>query len=367
VEFAGGPLARKKGTVLELAGKLRVPSENAYSVIFDSFKVRGYIALLRRTVDQDQIVAVPGDLPSAPAWNWLGVAMFLATVITVLFAGSNQQTSLLEFLLALPSALLGGAEKSFVESIFQSMLSGGLWSGWPFAVSLLGILVTHELGHFLVSRLLNVPATLPYFIPLPLPPFGTMGAVIRMVSPPHNRRKLLAIAAAGPLAGLMVAVPVLVYGLSLSTVEVIPPGASYAQEGNSILYATIKFLMFGRLLPSGGQDVFLHPIAWAGWAGLLVTALNLIPAGQLDGGHIAYALLGERAKWLVWGVVAALAWLSSLWLGWLIWLGLVLVFGRVHAVPLDDVTRLRMPEQVLVVFMLVVFALVFMPIPLMIT
>jgi len=139
----------------------------------------------------------------------------------------------------------------------------------------------------------------------------------------------------------------------------------YQLEGNSLLYFGLKFLMFGRILPSGGQDVFVHQIAYAGWAGLLVTALNLIPAGQLDGGHIMYALLGRKgARVVTWIVIAALAGLSFVWTGWLLWLALVLVFGRQQDMPLDDLTELTVGQRIFAAAMFLVFILVFVPVPL---
>jgi membrane-associated protease RseP (regulator of RpoE activity) len=135
-------------------------------------------------------------------------------------------------------------------------------------------------------------------------------------------------------------------------------------EGNSILYALIKVLLFGRFLPSGGWDVFLHPVAFAGWAGLLVTGLNLIPAGQLDGGHIVAAALGDRARTLTMALTGALALMGLLWQGWFLWALLVFFFGRRRAVPLDDVTPLKPWEKGLAAAMMVLFVLVFTPIPL---
>jgi membrane-associated protease RseP (regulator of RpoE activity) len=136
-------------------------------------------------------------------------------------------------------------------------------------------------------------------------------------------------------------------------------------EGNSLLYAMLKFLTFGRFLPTAFEDVFIHPVAFAGWAGLLVTGLNLIPAGQLDGGHIVYALLGPQgARIVTWAMLAALAGLSFLWSGWLLWLALVFIFGRLQDRPLDELTELTEPQRALAAAMLIIFLLVFTPAPL---
>ncbi|MEB2313859.1 MAG: site-2 protease family protein [Sorangiineae bacterium] len=173
---------------------------------------------------------------------------------------------------------------------------------WQFAVPLLAILVAHESGHYVAARLHRVPASLPYFIPLPfLSPFGTMGAVILMPERIRSRTALFDIGAAGPLAGMALAIPLMLYGLSLSTLG--PMSAEpHIQEGQSLLYLGLKALVFGRIGPH--EDVFLHPTALAAWTGFLVTFLNMLPFGQLDGGHVAYALFGERqnrfAKLVVW-------------------------------------------------------------------
>jgi len=275
-----------------------------------------------------------------------------------------------------------------------------------FAGTLLGILVAHESGHYIVSRRLGIPASLPYFIPMPLSLLGTMGAVIVTRVPPRNRRHLLFLGMAGPLAGLLVAIPALVIGLSLSPVEPLAPlaaeGYGYSMEGNSILYAAVKTAVFGRFLPdcdprtpttlgealrtalSGcpyatGEDVLIGPVAFAAWAGLLVTALNLIPAGTLDGGHVAYALLGKRSYGLtrlviiglvglgMWGVVRGfLQGQMEFFYGtlvWFLWAGLVSFFGRRPAVPLDDVTRLTGWQVALGLLVLLIFVLTFTPLP----
>lgn len=168
--------------------------------------------------------------------------------------------------------------------------------GIAFGATLMGILTCHELGHYVVGRRHGVDVSLPYFIPLPPPTLGTLGAVIRMQRPIEDRGKLFDVGAAGPIAGLVVAIPLLVVGLYLS--EVGPPTEGSFIEGNSILYALLKYAVFGRWLPGDGVDVQLHPMAFAGWVGLLITMINLMPIGQLDGGHIAKSALGDsHEKW----------------------------------------------------------------------
>jgi len=169
--------------------------------------------------------------------------------------------------------------------------------GPVFGATLMGILTCHELGHYFVARRRGIDVSLPYFIPLPpIATLGTLGAVIRMRKPIDDRNALFDVGAAGPIAGLVVAIPLLAIGLSLSTVG--PAGPDSFQEGNSILYALLKYVVFGRWLPGDGVDVRLHPMAFAAWVGLLVTMINLMPIGQLDGGHVARAALGQaHERW----------------------------------------------------------------------
>jgi len=167
-----------------------------------------------------------------------------------------------------------------------------LHRGPYFMATLMGILTCHEFGHYVAGRIHRVPVSLPYFIPLPPQiSLGTLGAVIKMDESIPNRNKLFDVGASGPIAGLVVAIPCLVVGLSLS--EVAPMKPTDMIEGNSLLYAALKFAVFGRHLPADGVDVQLHPMAIAAWVGLLVTMINLMPIGQLDGGHIARSALGQ--------------------------------------------------------------------------
>jgi membrane-associated protease RseP (regulator of RpoE activity) len=266
--------------------------------------------------------------------------------------------------------------------------------GMPYSLPLMLILLCHELGHYLVARLHGVPASLPYFIPLP--PglgLGTLGAVIGMHKVTTDRKQLIDIGAAGPLAGLVVAIPILVYGLMRSEVG---PLVDATQEGNSILYAVIKWLTKGEWLPNGKVDVFLHPTARAAWAGLLVTMINLLPIGQLDGGHVANAYFGNRYNRFaegvrrllpigglivfVWVLYATRQEAGSAWrlqpgmliamtaaLPWLMWFLMVGLMrrmtGGVNHPPVDD-KPLPRSRRALFWLMVVVFVGVFMPVPL---
>ena len=263
----------------------------------------------------------------------------------------------------------------FIATIFSTLFVGAageegftgmqLWLGLPFCISILLILGAHELGHYFMARYHKVDVSLPYFIPMPISIIGTMGAFIRMRSPMGNRRQLLDIGVAGPLAGLVFAVPILIIGLLGSEVSAVTTDQAYILEGNSLLYAGIKLLLFGRILPAGGEDVHLNQMAWAGWVGLLVTGLNLLPVAQLDGGHLAYSLFGKVAKYLFYPIIGCLVILLVTGATqWAFWLFLLMIFGNRHAVPLDDVTPLDNMRKFLAIGGLVLFLLVFVPVPL---
>jgi membrane-associated protease RseP (regulator of RpoE activity) len=338
---------------IRLRGHLQVPADKAYPEISTRLREMGYTAILRRDdeVDLDELLAVPGTQPEVERPRfWVHGLLFGATVLTTLYVGA------------------GMSEARPPDNLWWPLFH--LWQGWPFALSLLSILLAHEMGHYVASLRHGVAATLPYFIPLPIPDFlgnvlGTLGAVIRMKGHMPNRRVMLDIGAAGPLAGLIVTIPVLVLGLSMSHIKPLPLDQAYQMEGNSLLYLLVKYALFSRWLPSNGVDVFIHPVAFAGWAGLLVTSLNLIPAGQLDGGHVLYSLVGDWAQKLRWPIVLGLAGLGLLvWQGWFLWAGLVLFFGQGHPPPLDSLTQLDAGRKVLAVLVLVVFILTFTPQPL---
>jgi membrane-associated protease RseP (regulator of RpoE activity) len=361
-------------------GKLKLDSHQAYEKLAPQFANEGASILLRGQGGSHTLLAIDEIPQPGPGRIWLNIVLFAATFVAVLLVGLNYGAGYL----GLDPNLEAG------ELTRRALPLAALY-----AVSLLGILLAHEFGHYLAGRYHNTAVSLPFFIPLPIQGslLGTMGAFIQLKTPPKNRRVLLDIGMAGPLAGLLVALPVLLIGLALSDVGTLPSTAREAagsiQEGNSILYLGLKYLVHGELLPApaslgdadpilywgrylltgepapfGGRDVQLHPMAFAGWAGFLVTGLNLIPAGQLDGGHGLFSLLGRNASRLWLPIVVVLGLMGLLiWEGWLIFTGLVFFFGRAHATPLDDVTELDPARKAVAILGLVLFVLLFTPVP----
>ncbi|MFB0515021.1 MAG: site-2 protease family protein [Candidatus Neomarinimicrobiota bacterium] len=236
--------------------------------------------------------------------------------------------------------------------------------GWPFSLTLMAILGIHELGHYFYARRHHVDVSPPYFIPLP-PPItfiGTLGAFIKMRGPIPNRRALLEIGAAGPIAGFLVALPAIFIGLHLSSIGPVDSGSVLL--GESLLMKFATGLIFPGLGPE--EDVLLHSVGFAGWIGLLVTMLNLLPVAQLDGGHIAYALLGDRQEWVGRAIFIAFIpmgiFLSP---NWLFWGFLILLLMRtVKHPPVHDVDRPLTPHELRIgLACLAIFILCFIPVP----
>jgi membrane-associated protease RseP (regulator of RpoE activity) len=230
-----------------------------------------------------------------------------------------------------------------------------------YTIVLLLILTAHEMGHFLTCRRYGLSATLPFFIPAPTL-IGTMGAFIRIRSPITDKRSLFDIGAAGPLAGFVVAVPVLGIGLALSVVVPALPRDQSLLFGEPLLIKLFGAVIFGRVTP--GYDILLHPAAFAGWVGLLVTSINLLPIGQLDGGHIIYAVLGPKAK-AVGRVLVVLLVLMGVffWAGWIIWAVLILILGVRHPRVWNEGSSLDRKRTIWAVLMAIIFAVSFIPAP----
>ena len=334
--------------VVLFSGQLLGDAESAYAALRERFRALGYTPILQRQGEGEVVIAQQGVIVAQPSRVWINVVLFAATVLATLLTGAiNEVGQTVPERLILPALLR------------QPLL---LLTGVPFALTLMSILLCHEMGHYIVGRRYNAPVSLPYFIPMPFfGLFGTMGAVIVQRAPFEDRRSLFDIGVAGPLAGLVVTLPLLVYGLATSKVGPIPPGS--LMEGNSILYLAIKYLIFGKVLPGNGLDVSLNAVAWAAWGGLLITSLNLLPVGQLDGGHILYALLGKRAWPVATGVVLLLLAMGFLWSGWFLWAILILVFGVRHPAPLNDLSPMGFKRALVGVGVLILFMLTFTPIP----
>lgn len=333
------PAAAGPPGALSIHGHLRMEAAAAYAHLAPRFRTLGYTPLLRQERNGVDLLALPGTITADRSRLWVALLLFALTVASTVFVGGWT------------AGADGGAQYS-------------LGLGLAYSAALLSILLAHEMGHFLMARRLGVAVSYPFFIPMPVLFLGTMGAFIAMKEPPPDRRALLSIGIAGPLAGLVVAIPVLFLGLHLSEVQPLVIEPNTILEGNSLLYAAMKIAVFGRFLPSNGEDVMLHPVALAGWAGLLVTGLNLLPAGQLDGGHILFALFGPQvARIVTWVIAAGLLAMGFLWPGWFIWAILITLLGQRRAPLLNEVTPLDRRMQLLAILGLIVFVLVFVPRP----
>lgn len=355
-------------------GRLITPdSASAYDQLAAGLRPLGVRPLFR--VEEGQhVLLIEKFNPPKPGRPSLNLLMFILTLISVLVSYG------LSNLATLP------------QDPIQAVLLI-LETSWPFTVSLLAILLVHEFSHYFAGRIHDGHVTLPFFIPLPFSSLGTLGAFINMKEPPRNKRVLMDIAVAGPIAGYIASLIVVYIGLSLSSLDRIPAafaaGQGFMVEGNSITYLLLKYLRFGQLLPQpvsygdlppllywlkyfvtgkpfpyGGLDVMIHPVAWAGWVGLLITSLNLIPAGQLDGGHVMYLLFGkETSRKTLPVIVILLAALGFLWSGWWLWAGLLFLLGRTHAEPLDQITPLDSRRKVLGALAILIFLLTFSSVP----
>lgn len=384
---AGEPkewIARYRGYLLN-----EEDSVAAYDQLADALRPYNITPLFRKEQGGKQLIFLVQSptVPKLASTLIINVILFIVTFFSMMLMGVD-----------IPPEVVSANESPTIMFLFQHILTG-----WPFAVSMMGILFAHEMGHYLMCRYYNVPATLPFFIPAPvISPLGTLGAFIAMRGIPKNKRVLFDVGVAGPLAGVVIAIPVLFIGLSLSHLGAIgpaAPGTSGLLEGNSIFYLFSKYIMFGKLLPEpvslsgfspalywlryfftgqpipfNGLDVQLNPVALAGWAGLLVTALNLVPVGTLDGGHVAYGLFGEKARRIfpvAIGALIALSFLPSLLtlslgafnFSWLLWVFILFWLGNVRTQPLDDITPLDGKRRALGFFMLLIFILLFTPIP----
>jgi membrane-associated protease RseP (regulator of RpoE activity) len=360
-------IPERSGVFFFVGQLLRPNSEEVYNQIAERWRAHDYTPMLRYYQTQIALIAQPGVVNPKPANPWINLALGLATVLSILFTGAVYESQNLPVTLA------------------------DWLSGMPMMLTMVLILLAHEFGHYFAARYHKVGVTLPYFIPLPLvSPVGTLGAFIQLRSPFKTKKELFDIGVAGPLAGLIFAVPLIFWGVSGSKITGIMHGENSVMEGNSIFYLAVKYILHGQLLPSfdqyanmpfgrefmlllagiippgGGTDIFIGSMAFAAWFGLFVTAMNLLPVGQLDGGHVMYSLLGPKARQLgliMIGimVLAGIFW----WTGWLVWAMLTFfIVGPGHPPPLNDLVELGPGRKALAYLTIILFFILFMPNPL---
>jgi membrane-associated protease RseP (regulator of RpoE activity) len=280
------------------------------------------------------------------------VVLFAVTVISTTFAGA------LHYFAFQQGFNAGDVLPEFLEPRFYL---GGLW----YSATILAILGCHEMGHYYACRFYRVDATLPYFLPAP-PLSGTFGAFIRIRSRIPSKLALFDIGLAGPIAGFLIAVPALFFGLAISTLAESPKDPSTVLElGEPLLFRAAAWLMWGNV--PDGMSLNMHPVAFAAWFGLLVTAVNLFPIGQLDGGHVAYALLGRRSTVITMAAIAVaigLTFFSSSWIVWtILMVVMLLVIGPHHPPTLDDTMPLGRGRLLLAIAGLIMLIVCFTPAP----
>ncbi len=291
-------------------------------------------------------VSSPPPPSYRPRW-WLHGLLFALTLCTTTFFG----------------ALFAGwiPEELAEQGLGTVLLEPRFWmEGLKFSIPLLVILLSHEMGHYVTARRHGLAATPPFFIPAPFG-IGTLGAVIRIKEPIRNKQQLLDVGAAGPIAGFLVTLPFLLYGVAASKIAEIPLQKGVIVFGEPLLFRAVEWLFFPHLRP--GQDIFLHPVGFAAWFGLLVTALNMLPFAQLDGGHVAYAMFGRKHRRAVWPLWVILFLMGFRWTGWWIWAVIALVMGVVHPQLWDEDLPLDPRRRRIGWLALAIFVLCFMPEP----
>jgi hypothetical protein len=314
----------------------------------------GWVPMLRERKGEYLLALAPKPLIPKPKPIWVNILLLAAAIITTTLVGSQFWLWLIE------GVSSEGGFPPFGWLLLKPfyLKKGAIYYSLP----ILSILGCHELGHYFVSKRHKVPATLPYFIPFPPLPSvlspGTFGAVISTRGTIPDKRALLDIGLAGPLVGFLVAIPVTLIGLNLALQLPIPEVAEseFFLASPLLLIVLEKIVNVPPILP-------LHPTLFAGWLGLLVTAINLLPAGQLDGGHVAYALLGGKQKYASWATLILMLALSFWFPTWILFAFIILMIGMRHPPPLNDVTPLSLRGKLLSLIALLIFILSFVPIP----
>ena len=330
-DVQGVATSGSKTPAFEFHGRLLTDADTALIVVQERFHPLGYTPFLHRKDETDMLSAIPGISEAGRQRVWINVVLAIATLFTTTLAGAQ---------------LAGANVLRHPASVLE---------GLPFALTLMVILGSHELGHYFMGRWHKVRVTLPYFIPVPAF-LGTFGAFIQMRSPIRNRQQLFDVGFAGPIVGFVVALPLLIIGLLLP-----PTGSPFLRVGDSLLTGFLSQLLQPELV---GRSHGLNPVALAAYFGILLTGVNLLPAGQLDGGHIAYALFGRAARPLGFVIIAGLLVMGTLfWRGWYLWAVLIFFTGLRHPSPLDDITPVDTSRRIIGVAAFILLLLTFIPVP----
>jgi len=294
---------------------------------------------------------MPPPAPQRRDRVWLHVLLLIITFVTTTLVGMGHYYGF----------LVDFVPRPLLFTTRTQLLLGGLW----YSLTILAILGAHEMGHYLACRYYRVDATMPFFIPFPTSLTGTLGAFIRIRGGIHTKPVLFDVGVAGPIAGFVIAVPAMIAGLALSRVVKLPANFVGLELGEPLLFQWVSWWFFGAV--PDGYSINLHPMAFAAWFGLLATALNLFPIGQLDGGHISYAVLGRRSTVITFGALAIAIALTFVSLSWVVWtalmLGMLLVFGPKHPPTIDEHVPLDRTRVIIAVVALLIFIACFTPAP----
>jgi len=317
--------------------------EERFETMREDMTKQGYIPMI--VYDKGEHIVTVAKKPDMKYRSiYVNLGMLIITFIAMLAAGAINWASYA----GLPSNNIFG---------FEGLTYGMLY----FTLPLMAILAVHELSHFLFARRRHVAASMPFFIPS-IPPLGTFGAFISLRDPIPNRKTLLEVGVAGPIAGLLMTIPFAILGLYLTNAEAKPVPEDIGQSGVVGIVFPLIYRGIEQLIPATG-DYLLHPMAFAAWVGFLVTALNLLPVGQLDGGHVARALLGSKARYLTWATIAALVGIGIFYFGWLLFALLILFLGARHPPPLNDISKLDKKRIGVGVVAFAILVVAFVPIP----
>ena len=341
---------RTKDDAIVLEGTPVGDTERVFDLLVERFEETNLTPLFQENDAGEPVVVLLPDKAEMQQTKRrsakINLGLFILTLITTTWAGAAHQ----------------GVD--LWRNLDQWMV------GLPYALGLMAILGLHELGHYVAARMHRMSVTLPYFIPVPFA-LGTFGAFIQMRSTPKNRSALFDVGVTGPLAGLVIAIPALLIGLQYSTPILTTPSVDLGMMGGGVNIGSSLLLSFLAKLALGdtmleGHQLILHPLAFAGWLGLLLTALNLLPIGQLDGGHIAHALFGRRRS----DTIGTVALFGMFILGVFVWQGLLtwaiivyFIAGTKSAPPLDDVTTLDNRRVAIGAFAFVMLFLILTPVP----